>query len=412
MKKIQFWLRGYIIASVKNISPERFINISKNHDIQLYKIYAKEEHCWFQISRAEYKKLLPVARKTGCYPKIRKKSGGYYVLKNLLKQSGILLGIIAFLLLISILSKFIWQIEFSGNHLHTEEQLRSYMEEWGIGFGTRSARVDCAELEAKVREKFTDIGWVSVEIHGSKMMVRIRETNFQKREMITAGDTDIVASQNGIISEIITRKGTPQVTVGEAVQKGDVLIAGVVHTVNENNELMESVAVNADGDILIKTELRYEDEVPLEFQMTKLTGKQKRGYSLSMFDRKIFSYIPSIPYEKYDIISEMTNIKISKNLYLPISYDTIYCREYIQSDAVYSNSQLSEICYRRFLESMEMYLEAGYRIIKEDVSLGIERDVCRLQGNVIMEGPFWERTETVQDELEGVTAEWVYQNAE
>ncbi len=412
MKKVQFWLRGYIIASVKNTSPERFINISKNHDIQLYKICAKEEQCWFQISREEYKKLLPVARKTGCYPKIQKKLGGYYVLKNLLRHSGIVLGVMVFLLLISVLSKFIWQIEFSGNHLHTDEQLRYYMEEWGIGFGTRSDRIDCAELEAKVRENFTDIGWVSVEIHGSKMMIRIRETNFQKRELVSTGHTDIVASQNGIVSEIITRNGTPLVTVGETVKKGDVLIAGVVHTVNENNELIGSVPVNADGDINIKTELRYEDEVPLEFQMTKLTGEQKRGCSLSMFDRKIFSYIPSIPYERYDIINETTNLKISKNLYLPISYDTIYCREYTQSDAVHSNAQLSEMCYRRFLESMEIYLEDGYRIIKEDVSLGIEKDNCRLQGSVILEGPFWERTEAVQDELEGVTAEWVYQNAE
>lgn len=407
-----FWLRGYIIASVKNTSPERFINISKNHDIQLYKICAKEEHCWFQISRGEYKKLLPVARKTGCYPKIRKKLGGYYILLNLLKHSGILLGIMVFLLLMSVLSKFIWQIEFYGNHLHTDEQLRYYMEEWGIGFGTRSDGIDCARLEAQVREKFTDIGWVSVEIHGSKMMVRIRETNFQKREFVSTEYTDITASQNGIVSEIIARSGTPLVKAGEAVQKGDVLIAGVVQTFNESNELIGSLPVNADGDIRIKAELWYEDEVPLEFQMTELTGNQKRGCSVSMFNRKIFSYIPSIPYEKYDIINEMTNLKISKNLYLPISYDTIYCREYRQSNAVYSNAQLSEICYRRFLDSMETYLEDGYHIIREDVALGIETDCCRLQGSVVLEGPFWERTEAVQDKLEGVTAEWVYQNAE
>ena len=61
---------------------------------------------------------------------------------------------------------------------------------------------------------------------------------------------------------------------------------------------------------------------------------------------------------------------------------------------------------------METYLEAGYHIIKEEVSLGIEKDVCKLQGSVVLEGPFWERTERVQDELEGATAEWVYQNAE
>ena len=79
---------------------------------------------------------------------------------------------------------------------------------------------------------------------------------------------------------------------------------------------------------------------------------------------------------------------------------------------MYSNAQLSEICYRRFLDSMETYLEDGYHIIREDVALGIETDCCRLQGSVVLEGPFWERTEAVQDKLEGVTAEWVYQNAE
>lgn len=412
MKNVLFWLRGYIIASVKNTSPERFINISKNHGIQLYKICTQKDKCWFQISREEYKKLLPVARKTGCYPKIQKKQGGYYVLKNLLKHSGIVLGIIAFFFLISILSEFIWQIEFSGNYLHTDEQLRYYLEEWGIGFGARSDRIDCAELEARVREEFTDIGWVSVEIHGSKMTIRIRETNFQKREPASTNHTNIVASQNGIVSEIVTRNGTPLVTVGDVVQKGDVLIAGVVHTVNENNELINSIAVNAEGDVCIKAELWYEDGVPVEFQMLKLTGNQKRGCALSMFGRKIFSYIPSIPYERYDIINEMTSLKISKNLYLPISYDTIYCREYTQSDAVYSNAQLSEICYRRFLSAMETYMEAGYRIITEDVSLGIEKDCCKLQGNVILEGPFWERAEARQDEAEGVNAGWVYQNAE
>ena len=406
MKKVLFWLKGYVIASIPLKNAERFINILPNQNLRADRIYVKGERCCFRMERHLYMKLHPVVKKTGAYPKLHKKCGGYYLFRRLMQHTGLYLGILTFAFLLYVLSLFIWDIEFSGNQLHTEEQLLRFVNEYGIGFGSRRDWIDCADLEAAIRKEYSDIGWVSAEVRGSRMMIRMKEATFTEKQAETAeGQSHIIADRNGIVTEIIVRTGTPMVSVGDTVKKGDILIAGEVITYNENNELINSLPVYADGDVSLKSELEYRDSVPLQFQMKEMTGNKKTGYSVSIFNKKIFSYFPSIPYERYDIITMSVNWKISKNLYLPISHDTISCREYTQSEAIYSNAQLSELCYRRYMNRIESYLENGYRLIQDNVSLQIENDECVLQGTLIMEGPFWNRIENIRDETEGDVAE-------
>jgi len=406
MNNFLFWLKGYVHASIPKNNAERFINILANHNIKAYRFRAVGERCCFKIDKSAYKLLLPIARKTCVYPRLHKKCGGYYIYRRLLQHTGLYLGILIFGILLYILSLFLWDIEFSGNRIHTEEQLLRFVNECGIGFGCRSDRIDCAGLEAEFRKQYSDISWVSVEVRGSRMMIRIKEAAFteQKTEKIE-GDSHIIANQNGIVTELIVRTGTPMVKVGDSVKKGDVLIAGVVNTVNENGELIKSSLVYADGEVSLKSDIQYIDKVPMNFVMKEMTGEEKNGYALSIFNKKIFSYIPSIPYERYDIITSSVSWKISDNLYLPVSHDTISCREYVQNEAIYSNAQLSEICYRRYLDTIEQYLETGYQVIEDDVELQIVDEECVLQGTLTLKGPFWSRQKALQEDVEGVTTE-------
>jgi len=406
MNKVVFWLKGYVIASIPIKNAERFINILPNQNIRADRIYVKGERCCFRMERHTYLKLHPVVVKTGAYPKIHKKCGGYYLYRRLLQHTGLYLGMMLFALLLYILSLFLWNIEFSGNQIHTEEQLLRFVNECGIGFGSRRNGIDCAEIEAAIRKEYSDIGWVSAQVRGSRMIIRIKEAMFKEKQFENAEEpSHIVADQNGIVTEMIVRVGTPMVAVGDTVKKGDILILGEVTAMNEYNEPINSTTVYADGEVNLKSELSYYDSIPLNYVMKEMTGNKKTGYSVSIFNKKIFSYIPSIPYERYDIITTSVNWKISKNLYLPVSHDTISCREYRQSEAICSNAQLSERCYRRYLEQIETYLKNGYRLVRDDVNLQIMKDECVLQGILTMEGPFWKRVGVLETEAEGVTTE-------
>ncbi len=405
MNKFIFWMKGYVHASIPTENAERFINILRAQNISAFYFQIKDERCCFRISKNDYRLLLPLARKTSSYPKIHKKCGGYYIYRRLLRHTGLYLGMLCFLMLVYILSQFLWKVEFDGNHLHTDEQLLVFLEKNSVGFGSRTREIDCSGIEAELRKEFRDISWASVELNGSRLMVRIKESIRPVEASESDGKFHIVAGQNGLVTKIITRKGTPRVMVGDSVQKGDVLIEGVIETINEYDEVVKREIVCADGDITIKSDIAYQDSIPLLYKRKRLTGEQRKGYSLAIMNKKIFSYIPSIPYKSYDIITTSVTWKISDNLYLPISHNTISCMEYIEEEARRSNAQLTQICYQRYLDTMEQYLSSGYQILDEQVELQISDDACCLQGTVTLDGPFWHNEEVTLEGVEGITTE-------
>ena len=405
MKKILFWMRGYLHVSIPADQAERYINIMKTQGIQTSCLCIKEDRCCFLIAGKEYRRLLPVARKTKSYPKIHRKCGGYFHYMELLKHSGLFFGILCFVVFLYIMSKFLWSIDFEGNSLYTEEQLLQYINNLGIGFGCRVDAVDCSGLEACLREEFQDISWASAELKGNRLIIRLKENNKKISFQDSDYNTKIVATENGVVSAIVTRSGTPMVKAGDIVEAGDVLIEGYVNTENEYNEIIDTSITNADGDICIRSDIFYDDRIPIEYIMKNMTGKTKKGFFLTLFNKKIFSYIPSIPYEKYDIITLSVMWKITDNLYLPVTHGTICCMEYEEAEARRSNNDLTCLVYQRYLYEMEHYLQSGYRIIEERVELQILDDTCQLQGNVTLEGPFWHRVEVFQEETEGNTLE-------
>ena len=175
MNRLLFWMKGYVQASIPTENAERFVNILRAQDIRANCFQIYENRCRFRIARSDYRLLLPLARKTSLYPRIHKKCGGYYIYKRLLQQSGLYLGMLCFVIFIYIMSQFLWNIEFVGNSMHTEEQLLQFLEKEGVGFGSRTTTIMCSRLEEGLRKEFQDISWASVELHGSRLMIRMKE---------------------------------------------------------------------------------------------------------------------------------------------------------------------------------------------------------------------------------------------
>lgn len=48
---------------------------------------------------------------------------------------------------------------------------------------------------------------------------------------------DLIATCDGVITQIITRKGIPLVHVGDQVKKGDILVSGRLETKNDSRKL-------------------------------------------------------------------------------------------------------------------------------------------------------------------------------
>ena len=117
--------------------------------------------------------------------------------------------------------------------------------------------------------------------------------------------SDIVASHDGIVRSIITRKGTPMVTEDTIVKKGDILVSGLLEIKGDNEEIVERKTGVADADIMIETEYTYKDSFPMEYEQMNYTGETKLAYGFSAFGYAFFVENPLktiAKFEKYDII--------------------------------------------------------------------------------------------------------------
>ncbi|MFU0828050.1 MAG: Sporulation protein YqfD [Lachnoclostridium sp.] len=397
--KIVRWLRGFLLIRMKGQSPERFINLCSNRYIYLWDLKHVDGEYEFRIMLKDYRKLKPVAKKTGTIPVIRKRYGLPFLIYKYRKRKVYLAGILLFCAILYILSMFIWDITILGGHSYTPEAMLKFLNSKQIHVGVQKKYIDCQEIEELIRATYNDIGWVSAEIKGTRLIIKITETNMPAPAVTATQNSHIIASKDCIITHMVTRTGTPMVEVGSVVKKGDILVSGIVDIIGDNNTLVGRKAVIADADITGKTYYNYQDKIPFDYIEKQYTGKSKTGYSISFLLKKINLYKPRIPYAKYDIIVDESMLHLSDSFYLPVSFSVIKYPEYKEIKKKYTNEEIKALANERLKRFIDRLVENNVLIIENNVKIAIEKNSCIASGKIIVE-------ESVKDYMAVDDSEW------
>jgi similar to stage IV sporulation protein len=350
----------------------------------------------------DYRMVRPLAKKSKTIPMVKKRYGFPFLLERIKKRRVYFIGILLFCILLSTLSKFIWDISIEGGYVHTPEELLVYLNSTGVYSGCTIKEIDCPQIEENIRRDFSDIGWVSAQIKGTRLIISIVET----RVPVLASDkketnlpyAHITASKDGIIQSIVTRSGSPKVSVGDVVTKGDILISGVIPVLSDDLTVIENKTVVADGDIRIKTYINYNYQFPMEYQQKVYTGNSKTGYQLDILDKKIFYVSPRNSYMHYDIINDVSTLKLVRNFFLPIKMTKKMILEYTLLAATYTKQQAYEKANRELLRYMETLNRNGVTILDNQVKTIIKNGSCQSQGKIIVEDLAWGYTEIKDSE--------------
>lgn len=402
LKRFVRWLFGYLYIVFQGDYPEHFMNLCENRDILIWEVTCNQGQYNGYIKLRDYWLVRPLAKKSKTIPRIKKRYGFPFLLQRIKKRRVYFIGILLFCILLYTLSQFIWDISIEGGYMHTPEELLSYLSKTGVYSGCAIREIDCPQIEENIRRDFSDIGWVSAQIKGTRLIVSIVETKIpvlvSENKRTALPYAHITASKNGIIQSIITRNGIPVVDSGTVVTKGDILVSGIVPVIGDDGTVIENKTLIADADIRIKTYLDYSNEFSLDYEYKVYTGASKRGYQLDILDKKIFNISPSNSYEHYDIINDITTLKLVRNFFLPIkmSKKTVY--EYKLKNSTYTEQQAYEKANKELLRYMETLKKNGITIIENQVKMVIEKGVCKSFGKLIVEESAWEFTEIKDSE--------------
>lgn len=382
--KLFRWLRGYLLIRMKGQSPERFINLCSNRYIYIWNLKNVEGDYECNIMVRDYLKLKPIAKKTGTIPYIKKRYGLPFFIHHYRGRKGFFAGILLFCIILYILSLYIWDINIQGGHSYTPEAMVKFLRSNQVYAGVQKKNIDCQEIEDLIRDTYSDIGWVSAEKKGTRLIIKITETNIPPPAVTATEICHIVATKDCIINEIITRIGTPLVHKGSVVKKGDILVSGVVDIVGDNEIIVNKKPVIADADIIGKTYYEYKDTFPLDYIEKTYTGNYKTGYHFSFLLKKINLYNPRILYAKYDIIVNEFMLHLSDNFYLPVEGTVTRYPEYTELKKRYTESEATVIAKDKLKRYLDDLIENDVLITENNVDIVIEKNSCTAKGKIVV----------------------------
>lgn len=377
---------GYVKAEVYGFAPERFMNLIIKNEIIVWDVSSTEQGYIFYTGRKNLMNMKPFLQKSNMKIRVLQKYGLPYFFKQHRRRVAFLAGFLLFGVMVYVLSLFVWEVKVTGEDKLVAENVLKRIETQYVSLGTLKAKIDCSDLEEALRKDFDEISWISCELKGTGLTVYLEEGMAPKPKK-QEQNGDLVAAKDAHITKMITRQGTPVVKVHDEVKKGDILISGTIYIYDDNNEVMETSYIAADGDVYGTTTYAYEDYIDLKYYQKIYDEKSKEHITLFFMDYCLTPFIPNMSDENYDTYTQIHKARIFDNFYLPLGYKSIKRTPYTLELKEYSQQEAKKILKARLDKKIKSFKEKGVEIVENGVTIVKDNGKLVAKGNLILNEP-------------------------
>ncbi len=208
------YLFGVVDITVEGFFIERFMNICRAQNIILWNLKVENGTILkARISKSDFKAIRHVAKKTSCRVSLDRKSGLPFVMKKYKKRKIFAIALLVIAIFCFLITRFIWNIEITGNENISKEEVLSDLAKYGIQEGKLKTNLDLDKIKNEIRMKRDDLAWIGIDMEGTNVSVTVVEAK-QEPEIIDENTPcNIVADKTGVISKMVVRSGTARVNV-------------------------------------------------------------------------------------------------------------------------------------------------------------------------------------------------------
>ena len=390
IQKLLLYKKGILRIRVTGDSYDRFLNLCAHHQIALWNLEYHDHAYEMDISIKGFRMLRPLVKKSRTRVRILKRHGLPFFLYRYQKRKMLFAGMLCGIILMYIMSCFLWRIDIEGNQQITEGQITKYLETIHIANGTKISSIDCKELAAMLRRQFEMFTWVSVKQEGTRLLIQVKENQditpkTQNTDFIPdMTPSDLVSDRNGVITSMITRKGVPVVAVGDIVKKGDLLVKGVLEIFDDSGETSGYQYCHSEADIFIKTSYIYHDQIALKIRDKQYTGKSRRTFGVRIGDFKWCLSLWKKDLANTDTVTTIYPLCLFRNFYLPVSLEKQELLEYQYQDITLSKKEAARKAEQHLYKFLEEIQEKGVQISENNVRIEFDEKYCIAEGSVIL----------------------------
>ncbi len=377
--------KGYVRIRLTGYSPERFLNLCRSREILIWDLQNNGIAYEMCLSVADFRRLKPLLKKTHSRLILLERHGLPFFLYRYRKRKMFFAGMLLAACILYGLSFFIWNIHIEGNISLSTEVLLEYLESEHVVHGMWKKDVDCEAIRTGLRIRYPDIVWVSAEIRGTRLIIRMKENrdSFQPEEQEEEPEArDIVAARDGVLTSILVRTGVPKAAAGETVEEGQLLISGTLDILDDAGTVLRHQYVSSDGSIYAETTYSYADTFLLSHEEQIYTGRKRHTFYLEAGERRLTFSNPLQSFVNSSTIKKEYPLHLTENFYLPFTLGTTVQEEYEILVRSYTKEEAETLAKAHLEEFMEKLREKGVQIIKNDVKISTTDYDCQAKGTI------------------------------
>lgn len=355
-------VQGHVVATISGRLVEPFINRCMRENIRIWDIQrVGEDRIQCSILLSDVKRLKQVLKKTDCRIHFEERVGFPFWTRRLLSRSGMLAGVLLFLVIIFILSNMVWRIQIKGADPILENEIRTLLAKRDIHVGSMTFLLpSLGAIEEDLSSQLKETTWVGVSRDGTTYRIDVVQKVLPKKEK-AVGPQDLVANKTGTITKLYVENGQSVVQPNEVVKKGQRLVSGML------GDERDPKFVTAKGYVLAETWYTSDTQVPLNTTFATYTGKTyiRRQIKLGNWHLPVWGF-NSHPFKKQD--KEVVTYPFHFLRWdLPISFQTITYKEADQMHHGLSKEEAVELGRTMARKELMRHLDADAKILSEKV---------------------------------------------
>lgn len=175
MTRLYWYLRGYVQFVFTGGFAEAFINALGELGMALPALQRQGCNLYGACSVGAYKQLHKAARLAGGRVRVIARRGLPFFLRRLQGRWGLLIGAVAFALVLSVLSGFIWNVQVVGNDRVGTGTLETYLAQNDVAVGKPWKAAGRSRLNYRLLRDFPDLAWAHINKAGATARLEVAE---------------------------------------------------------------------------------------------------------------------------------------------------------------------------------------------------------------------------------------------
>lgn len=377
----KFWsyLVGYVIISVEGENLEKLINMAIGRGINLWDTSLGRENLLVaKVRISGFMALRHIARKLGCRLKIRGKRGLPFFYAKLGKRKMLAAGALGSFLTLYVLSSFVWFVEVKGNDKISRAKIENLARVNGLTRGVLKWQVDADRIEKALSNQIPQIAWISIEIKGTKAIIKIAEKVYAERKTL-GQQAHIVSSKDGVIQEVLVLTGIATVKEGDTVKKGQMLISGIIEAPQETEETNNSPAddqkfkvepkfLKAEGIVRARVWYRGYGEGPVVKEGFRPTGKIASNLSIKIGTKEIILKGPKAHgFKAFNRKDKVKKLPSWRNMTIPVEVITTNYYELAQYRENLGPEGATKVASDMAQKKLKQQIPTGAKLVHQEV---------------------------------------------